>query len=93
MPIITLPDGNNLEFPKNITGLQVAEKISKSLAKQAMIISVDGQLKDLDFADDLALLAHTYTQMQAKTTKLEAVSSIRIGQGPSRLTVIRGSRS
>ncbi len=52
MPIITLPDGNNLEFPNNITGLQVAEKISKSLAKQAMIISVDGQLKDLDFVID-----------------------------------------
>jgi len=49
MPIITLPDGNNLDFPKKVTGLEVAEKISKSLAKQAMIISVDGQLKDLDF--------------------------------------------
>ena len=33
------------------------------------------QLEDLDFADDLALLAHTHTQMQAKTTKLEAISS------------------
>ena len=33
------------------------------------------QLEDLDFADDLALLAHTHTQMQAKTTKLKAVSS------------------
>ena len=33
------------------------------------------QLEDLDFADDLALLAHTHTQMQAKTTELEAVSS------------------
>ena len=49
MPIITLPDGNNLNFSKNVTGLDVAEKISKSLAKQAMIISVDGELKDLDF--------------------------------------------
>ena len=48
MPIITLPDGNNLDFPKKVTGLQIAEKISKSLAKQAMIISVDGELKDLD---------------------------------------------
>ncbi|MEK9887048.1 MAG: TGS domain-containing protein, partial [Candidatus Pelagibacter sp.] len=36
MPTITLPDGNNLEFPNKITGLEVAEKISKSLAKQAM---------------------------------------------------------
>ncbi len=49
MPIITLPDGKNLDFPKKVTGSQVAEKISKSLAKQAMVISVDGELKDLDF--------------------------------------------
>ena len=49
MPIITLPDGNNLNFPDKVTGLDVAEKISKSLAKQAMVISVDGDLKDLDF--------------------------------------------
>jgi threonyl-tRNA synthetase len=49
MPIITLPDGNNLTFSDKVTGLKVAEKISKSLAKQAMVISVDGDLKDLDF--------------------------------------------
>jgi threonyl-tRNA synthetase len=49
MPIITLSDGNNLTFPDKVTGLDVAEKISKSLAKQAMVISVDGDLKDLDF--------------------------------------------
>jgi threonyl-tRNA synthetase len=49
MPIVTLPDGNNLIFPDKVTGLDVAEKISKSLAKQAMVISVNGDLKDLDF--------------------------------------------
>ncbi len=49
MPIITLPDGNNIDFPSKVTGLEVAEKISKSLAKQAVVISVDGKLKDLDF--------------------------------------------
>ena len=49
MTRITLPDGNKLEFPNKTTGLEVAEKISKSLAKQAMVISVDGQLKDLNF--------------------------------------------
>ena len=38
MPIITLPDGNNFKFPDKVTGLDVAEKISKSLAKQAMVI-------------------------------------------------------
>ena len=49
MPTITLPDGNNLNFTKKVTGVEVAEKISKSLAKQAMVISVDGELKDLDY--------------------------------------------
>ena len=49
MPIITLPDGNNLDFPKKVTGLEIAEKISKSLAKQALIMSVNGELKDLYF--------------------------------------------
>ena len=49
MPIITLPDGNNLKFQNNVTGIEVAEKISKSLAKQALVIAVDGELKDLNF--------------------------------------------
>ena len=48
MPTITLPDGNNLDFPNKVSGLEVAEKISKSLAKQAVVIAIDGKLKDLD---------------------------------------------
>ena len=47
MPIIKLPDGKDLTFQSKITGLEVAEKISKSLSKQALVVSVDGQLKDL----------------------------------------------
>jgi threonyl-tRNA synthetase len=50
MPTITLPDGKNIEFPKDVTGLDIAEKISKSLSKQALIMSVDGELKDLYFS-------------------------------------------
>ena len=46
MPNITLPDGKQLSFSESVTGFQLAEKISKSLSKQALIISVDGQLKD-----------------------------------------------
>ena len=52
MPLITLPDGNTIEFPNKVTGLEVAEKISKSLSKQATIISVDEELKDLSFVLD-----------------------------------------
>ena len=52
MPIIKLPDGNNLNFPNQITGFDVAKKISKSLAKEAIVIDIDGELKDLDFIID-----------------------------------------
>ena len=52
MPLITLPDGNNIDFPNKVTGLEVAEKISKSLSKQASVISVDEELKDLSHVID-----------------------------------------
>ena len=47
MPIIKLPDGNNIEFPNKVNGVEIAEKISKSLAKQALIMRVNNELKDL----------------------------------------------
>ena len=49
MPNITLPDGKKISFENKVTGQEIAEKISKSLSKQALIISVDGELKDLSF--------------------------------------------
>jgi len=48
MPNIILADGKKLDFTESITGLKIAEKISKSLMKQALIMSVDGELKDLE---------------------------------------------
>ena len=50
MPHIILQDGNKIEFKKDINGFEIAEKISKSLAKEACIMSVDGVLKDLSFS-------------------------------------------
>ena len=52
MLTIKLPDGNSIEFQNKITGLEVAQKISKSLSKQATIISVDNELKDLSYVID-----------------------------------------
>ena len=60
MLTITLPDGNSLNFPKKVTGKEIAEKISKSLAKQAMVISVDGELKDLDYSIEKLLYKNIY---------------------------------
>jgi len=48
MPNIILADGKKLDFTESITGLKIAEKISKSLIKQALVMSVDGELKDLE---------------------------------------------
>ena len=49
MPDIKLPDGKKIKFSKPISGFEIAEKISKSLAKEACVISVNGKLKDLSY--------------------------------------------
>ncbi|WOI53891.1 threonine--tRNA ligase [Parvularcula sp. LCG005] len=47
MPVITLPDGAQRSFDHPVTGLQIAEDISKSLAKKALAVKVDGEVSDL----------------------------------------------
>ena len=42
MPDIKLPDGKSISFQSKVNGFIISEKISKSLAKQALIMSVDG---------------------------------------------------
>lgn len=44
---LTLPDKSIREFPDAVTGLALAEDISKSLAKKVVLIDVDGELWDL----------------------------------------------
>ena len=47
MPKITLPDGQEKEFPVNTTLLEVAKNISNSLAKVAVAGKINGKLRDL----------------------------------------------
>jgi threonyl-tRNA synthetase len=47
MPQIQLLDGKKIEFKNSITGFDLTKKISKSLEKAALIMEVDGSLKDL----------------------------------------------
>jgi threonyl-tRNA synthetase len=47
MVTISLPDGARREVPDGATGATVAEAISKSLAKKAIAIRIDGALVDL----------------------------------------------
>ena len=47
MPNIQLLDGKKIPFKNSINGFDLAKKISKSLEKIALIMEVDGKLKDL----------------------------------------------
>ena len=49
---LTFPDNSTREFPAGITGRDVAEGISKSLAKKAVAMALDGTLADLSDAID-----------------------------------------
>ncbi|MCQ2229485.1 MAG: threonine--tRNA ligase [Bacteroidales bacterium] len=44
---ITFPDGSMREFEQGTTGMQIAEAISPRLAKEVLVIEVNGQLYDL----------------------------------------------
>jgi len=52
MPEIKLLDGKKISFSNKIDGFEIVNKISKSLAKDACIMSVNGELKDLSFKID-----------------------------------------
>ena len=44
---ITFPDENSKEVEKGISGIAIAEQISKSLAKEAIAFSINGEINDL----------------------------------------------
>jgi len=52
MPDIKLPDGKKISFNQKVDGFEISKKISTSLAKEACIMQVDGELKDLSFIID-----------------------------------------
>ena len=45
---ITFPDGNSQNVNKGTSGLKIAESISKSLAKEAVAVEIDGKLFDVN---------------------------------------------
>lgn len=45
---LTFPDGAEKKYPKNVTGFEVAESISKGLARNALSITLDDTIMDLD---------------------------------------------
>ena len=94
---ITFPDGAVKEFPKGITVKEVAESISKSLAKKALAGKVNGELVDFDRSieedasieivtpdheDALGILRHSTAHLLAHAlTRL--YPGIHFGVGPA----------
>lgn len=94
---ITFPDGQAREFQFGITGLQIAESISTSLAKKAVAVRLDGALYDLtrpittsatldiitrDHEDALEILRHDAAHVFAEAVK-ELYPDTQITIGPS----------
>lgn len=44
---ITLPDGSSRVYPAGVTGLGIAQSISEGLARNALAIEVNGEIRDL----------------------------------------------
>ena len=70
MPNIILPDGKKLNFEKKIDGLKIAGLISSSLAKQALVMEVDGILKDLNHEITKDSKAVSYTHLTLPTKRI-----------------------
>ncbi len=93
---ITLPDGAKREVPKGTTPAQIAQQISSSLAKSALVARVDGGLVDLsrpllDNAkleiltakdpDALFVFRHSAAHLLAAAV-LELFPDVKLGIGP-----------
>jgi threonyl-tRNA synthetase len=97
MVAITLPDGAVRQFDGPVSGLDVASAISKSLARAALAVRVDGQLKDVylpieqdakleiitrDTPDGLDLLRHDAAHVLAEAVK-ELFPETQVTIGPT----------
>jgi len=70
MPEIKLPDGKTIPFSKSINGFEIANKISKSLSKEACVMNVDGVLKDLSFTIDNDVEVKIITQKDPEALEI-----------------------
>lgn len=67
---ITLPDGSSRNYPKGSTGYEIAESISKGLARVALSITVNGEIIDLDRSinNDASVSINTWDSEDGKYT-------------------------
>jgi threonyl-tRNA synthetase len=67
---ITFPDGSKKEFDSGSTGSQIAETISRGLAKKAISVSVNGEVWDLarPITEDATVKILTWENPEGKST-------------------------
>ncbi len=65
---ITFPDKQVKEFPKGVTGIEIAQSISSQLAKQVLSITVNGELWDASrkINTDAEINLHTWKDEEGK---------------------------
>ena len=96
MITLTLPDGSQRELDAPMTGLEFAESISKSLAKKAVALKIDGEMTDLtlpiekdaavevitrDTEDGVELLRHDAAHVMAEAVQ-ELFPGTQVTIGP-----------
>ncbi|HEX6982718.1 MAG TPA: threonine--tRNA ligase [Balneolaceae bacterium] len=67
---VTFPDGSKKKFPKGATGREIAESISKGLARQALSVTFNGEILDLErpIEDNGAITINTWESEEGKYT-------------------------
>jgi threonyl-tRNA synthetase len=67
---ISLPDGSIREFPQGIKGAEIASSISEGLARMALAIEVNGEIKDLarPITEDASIKILTWNDQGGKST-------------------------
>lgn len=67
---ITFPDGSEKKFPKGTTGREIAESISKGLAREALSITLNDEIMDLDrsISRDGAITINTWDSEDGQYT-------------------------
>ena len=66
MPTITLPDGSQRQFANPVTGAEVAAPIGPGLAKAALAVKLNGEVKDLS----LPITADARLEIVTRTHKV-----------------------
>ncbi len=76
--IITLKDGSTMEFPQGITVGQVAEKISRRLANEAIVGKFNGTMVDLEtpLQENGRLEIYTFEDAEGKSCLRHSVAHI-----------------